>query len=92
MQHRPKGERNSTCAGEYISRKTCRPGGGAKRRRRRRMNEKWIYGILTALMILLMLCTASCKDSWWMGNDNGEAYEAYTEAMEEYGIPPNGYW
>lgn len=32
---------------------------------------------------------AACSPPGWMvGSDNGEAYEAYTKAMEEAGIPP----
>lgn len=34
---------------------------------------------------LLAACSAP---GWLAGNDDGEAYEAYTEEMEKTGIPP----
>lgn len=49
-----------------------------------RVNEKLLYCLIAALLAAIMICIASCKATWWIGHDNGEAYEAYTEAMEEY--------
>lgn len=48
------------------------------------MNEKIAYAVSTILIIFLLVCVVSCTAPWWTGHDNGEAYEAYTEAMEEY--------
>ena len=45
------------------------------------------------VVMICALCTTSCiaacnVPSWLIGNDQGQAYEAYTEAMEEAGMPP----
>lgn len=40
-----------------------------------------LYGLLVGTLMFFLLCTAGCD---LVGHDNGEAYEAYTEAMEEY--------
>lgn len=53
------------------------------------MKERVAYIILVAFGTLLAISTASCNAPWWTGHDNGEAYEAYMEAMEEY-IEENG--
>lgn len=45
--------------------------------------------LATTCVVCISSCIAACSyPAWLVGNDEGQAYEAYTEAMEEAGVPP----
>lgn len=45
------------------------------------MAEKIAYVAAGILLSAIVICMSSCRASWWIGQDTGEAYQAYTEAM-----------
>ena len=45
---------------------------------------------MMAAALLFLSLAAGCAPL--AGHDNGEAYERYTEQMDEAGMPYNGYW
>lgn len=43
----------------------------------------------TMCVVYMSACITACSfPTWLVGNDEGQAYEAYTEAMEKAGVPP----
>lgn len=36
------------------------------------------------MLIATLLCLSGCSTDWLIGHDNGEAYERYQEAMQQY--------
>lgn len=46
---------------------------------------------LVILCLALVLCVSSCNADWWIGSDNGEAYEKYIEQMHDNGMYPDIY-
>lgn len=45
--------------------------------------------LATMCVVCISACITACSfPTWLVGNDEGQAYEAYTEAMEEAGMPP----
>lgn len=45
--------------------------------------------IITGIVWFILM--ASCNADWWIGSDNGEAYEKYIEQMHNNGMYPDIY-